>query len=186
MNRMASLVCVLALAAGCAAASSAPEPTAASTTSLAAEPASTSAEAVPAAASPGAHHCEGSPAQCGANAAPPLPSQEAGGKRYGAAADAALSLTALSDLLARPADFANKTVRTSGTVGRVCQQRGCWMELRADTGNGVARVPMAGHAFFVPKDISGRAAVVEGLVSVREGTENPLRIDASSVLVAEN
>jgi len=143
-------------------------------------------EPVHAARSPGVHHCEGSPAQCGANASPPIAIQEAAGNRYGAPEDSTLSLTALSDLLARPMEFANKTVRTSGTVGRVCQQRGCWMELRAETGNGVARVPMAGHAFFVPKDISGRAAVVEGLVSVREGTENPLRIDATSVLVAEN
>lgn len=111
---------------------------------------------------------------------------EQGGQRYGAAGDPALSLVALADLLARPAEFQNKTVRTSGTVGRVCQQRGCWMELRAETGGGVARVPMAGHAFFVPQDISGRAAVVEGLVSVREGAESPLRIDATSVLVADN
>lgn len=63
------------------------------------------------------------------------------------------------------------------------------MELRGEAGQGaeehsVARVPMAGHAFFVPSDSSGRKATVQGKVSVREGTDNPLRIDATAVLIA--
>lgn len=137
-----------------------------------------------AAAAPAAHHCEGSPVQCAQNAAPPLPQPTAEGQLYGAALDPQLKTTPLTELLAHPELFASKTVRTSGTIGRVCQHRGCWMELRAEQGDSVVRVPMAGHAFFVPSDSSGRSATIQGSVSVREGSDNPLRIDATSVLIA--
>lgn len=130
------------------------------------------------------HHCEGSPAQCQRNAAAPAPQAVAGGEMYGAALDEALDVTALSTLLARPLEFAGKTVRTTGTIGRVCQHRGCWMELRVEANGAVARVPMAGHAFFVPPHSSGRTATVQGTVSVTDGAPNPLRIDATSVLIA--
>lgn len=134
---------------------------------------------------PSAHHCEGSPVQCGQNAAPPTPQPAVGGQLYGAALDQAIAPTPLTELMSRPSVYATKVVQTSGTIGRVCQNRGCWMELRSESSAGVVRVPMAGHAFFVPSDSSGRAATIQGVVSVREGTENPVRIDATSVLIAD-
>jgi len=130
------------------------------------------------------HHCEGSPAQCQENAAPPAPHTVVGGELYGGVLDQSLDLTPLATLLARPSEFAGKTVRTTGTIGRVCQHRGCWMELRVEQDGSVARIPMAGHAFFVPSDSSGRTATVQGAVSVTEGRDNPLRIDATAVLIA--
>lgn len=114
-----------------------------------------------------------------------MPQPAVGGQLYGAALDEAIAATPLADLMARPSAFATKVVHTSGTIGRVCQNRGCWMELRAESNAGVVRVPMAGHAFFVPSDSSGRTATIQGVVSVREGTENPVRIDATSVLIAD-
>lgn len=148
----------------------------------AALPAASTAESPSAAAA--AHHCEGSPAQCQANAAAPDPQPVAGGELYGAAFDDDLDVTPLPTLLARPTEFAGKVVRTTGTIARVCQQRGCWMELRSGAVGNVARVPMAGHAFFVPPDSSGRLATVQGEVSVTDGRDNPLRIDATGVLIA--
>jgi hypothetical protein len=102
--------------------------------------------------------------------------------------DPELVVTPLTDLLARPTVFAEKVVVTAGTIARVCQHRGCWMELRAEGAAAddktVAKIPMAGHAFFVPSDSSGKRATVQGIVSVSEGTDSALRIDATSVLIA--
>ncbi len=183
------LACIV-LAAACQApvdptAAAMPKPASATTPVASASPTTDSEASSAAATTPGAHHCEGSPVECGRNAAPPMPQPAAGGQRYGAEFDEAVPLTALADVMARPGDYATKVVTTRGTIGRVCQNRGCWMELRAETDQRVARVPMAGHAFFVPMDSSGRAATVQGVVSVRAGTENPVRIDATSVLIAD-
>jgi len=73
-------------------------------------------------------------------------------------------------ILRDPELFLNKTVKCAGRVARVCQAAGCWLELRPDTvaeGEGL-RVPMAGHSFFVPQDVVGRRAVVEGNLAARE------------------
>lgn len=75
----------------------------------------------------------------------------------------------VAELLNDPTPYLNKTVKCAGTVARVCQAAGCWLELRsgAQAGEGL-RVPMAGHSFFVPQDVVGRAAIVEGKLAARE------------------
>jgi Domain of unknown function (DUF4920) len=105
--------------------------------------------------------------------------------------------TPLADISANPDAFNEQVVRTSGTIERVCQAMGCWMELRAE-GVAPVRVPMAGHSFFLPRDVAGRAAEIEGRVAVRpltddvrrhlesEGavaTASALSIDATGVVV---
>ncbi|MBX3246947.1 MAG: DUF4920 domain-containing protein [Myxococcales bacterium] len=74
---------------------------------------------------------------------------------------------ALATLAADPASFAGQTVKTEGEVTQVCQRMGCWMEMRAEDAPTV-RVPMAGHAFFLPRDAAGRRATVEGQLVLRE------------------
>jgi hypothetical protein len=105
--------------------------------------------------------------------------------------------TALSAISASPTTFDGQTVRTEGTIERVCQRMGCWMELRAD-GTEPVRVPMAGHSFFLPRDVAGHAATIEGNVHLTpltperrahlesEGalaTAGDLSIEATSVVV---
>jgi hypothetical protein len=107
-------------------------------------------------------------------------------------------MTALAALMAEPASYADRVVKTEGEVTRVCARMGCWMELRADASSPAVRVPMAGHSFFLPMDVAGRRATVEGRVSVRplsegmkqhlreegaEATELALSIEATSVYV---
>lgn len=74
--------------------------------------------------------------------------------------------TALESIVANPAAFADKTVRTTGVVLAVCQAAGCWMEI-GDTAQR-AHVKMAGHAFLVPKSAGGHRAVVQGTVKAGE------------------
>jgi len=65
----------------------------------------------------------------------------------------------LADIVKDPARYANRTVATTGKVTAVCQEMGCWMEIRDESGQ--AHVRMHGHDFFVPKTASGHVARVQ-------------------------
>ena len=78
-------------------------------------------------------------------------------------------VTPLTKLVSEPGAFADKVVRTEGTVTSVCQSKGCWMQL--SDANGVAHVKFAGYGFFVPKNASGHRAVVQGKVLKSEVDE---------------
>jgi Domain of unknown function (DUF4920) len=72
---------------------------------------------------------------------------------------------ALADLVKDPAAWSGKTLKTEGTVSSVCQEKGCWMVLKA--GDQSVRVRFKDYAFFVPKDSAGMTAVLEGVFSVK-------------------
>ena len=74
----------------------------------------------------------------------------------------------LTALMESPADYDGQVVRTEGIISAVCQRMGCWMELKAEEDGPAIRVPMAGHSFFLPRDVSGARATIEGTVEVRE------------------
>ncbi len=103
----------------------------------------------------------------------------ADGSRQFGAAPSDRPETALADIAGSPATFEGQTVRTAGRIERVCQRMGCWMELSAD-GAGAVRVPMAGHSFFLPRDVAGHDATVEGRVRV-----TPLSPEARAHLASE-
>ncbi len=78
--------------------------------------------------------------------------------------------TPLDTVIASPEEFAGKTVRVSGTARRVCQRKGCWMEL-ATTSSADApacRVKFKDYGFFVPTDSAGALAVLEGEVQLKK------------------
>lgn len=114
-------------------------------------------------ASAPAHPAAGAPA---AEPSGPLPSAVLpDGSRLFGTALTERAPTALSEITAHPEAFADQVVHTSGTIERVCQAMGCWMELRAEGAEPV-RVPMAGHSFFLPRDVAGRPAEIEGRVAL--------------------
>ncbi len=76
---------------------------------------------------------------------------------------------ALTSIAQTPADYANKVVKTTGTIKAVCQTAGCWMEIQDETSR--AHIKMSGHSFYVPKDASGRRAVVQGTVQAGEAQD---------------
>jgi hypothetical protein len=84
----------------------------------------------------------------------PIPSE-----KFGAAIDPKSEQVALSDVAKNPGAYSNKTFTTTGTVSAVCQHRGCWMEIKDDSGE--AHIKMAGHSFFVPRTASGKKARVQ-------------------------
>lgn len=52
--------------------------------------------------------------------------------------------------------------KVKGVVEEVCQAKGCWMTLRNDQGASI-RITFKDYDFFVPKDISGREVILEGV-----------------------
>lgn len=91
-------------------------------------------------------------------------------KVYGQLDQASGKVVSLAELAADPGSYEGQTVLTEGEVQRVCQKRGCWLEL-ADSSGARAFVPMAGHAFSVPMESVGRQALVEGTVHRRERSD---------------
>lgn len=123
------------------------------------------AAAQPAAAAEPAHHDEHHAAP--STGPEPTKTLEGGARVFGRELSDR-QMVALASVMATPASYAGQTIKTEGTIAQVCQRMGCWMELRATDGGEAVRVPMAGHSFFLPRDVAGRRATVEGVVDVEE------------------
>jgi hypothetical protein len=95
------------------------------------------------------------------------PAEPRARRTFGSSIDESLPMTPLASIIAEPGAHAERIVRTRGVVHRVCQRMGCWMELRDGDGPAV-RVPMAGHAFLLPRDSQGERAEVQGRVELHE------------------
>lgn len=107
-------------------------------------------------------HVEGEEGSCDHHGAQPTESTGHFGAEF-ALADA----KPLSAVLA--SGVPSEAVKVSGTVGKVCQKKGCWMVIK--DGVASARVMMKGHGFAVPMDSRGKKALVEGTLSSRTFTE---------------
>ena len=60
-----------------------------------------------------------------------------------------------------------RSVKVTGTVGRVCGKTGCWFELKGnDEARGI-RITSKGYRFFVPSQAHGMTATLEGDLKVR-------------------
>ena len=88
-------------------------------------------------------------------------------------------------VVAEPQEYLGRSVKIEGTVSEVCQMAGCWLTLQTGDGNNVrilvARKENGDYAFTVPKDISGRRVVVQGMLAeetLLEGTQRHLAEDA--------
>jgi len=121
----------------------------------------------------------------GCTAKPPGPGSGSGGAEvFGAGVDGARAVTPLAEIVRAPERFAGQVVKTEGEIAQVCQRRGCWMELRVENVAPV-RVPMAGHSFFLPRDVAGRQATVEGVVAMRPLSESErAHLEAEGALAA--
>jgi len=56
-------------------------------------------------------------------------------------------------------------IKLAGTIGDVCQTKGCWMTLNMDDSQ-TMMVRFKDYEFFVPKDAGGKMAIIEGIASV--------------------
>ena len=87
---------------------------------------------------------------------------EVAGTKYGAGITLH-DTTAVSEILKNPEAWVGKRVRVEGEVSDVCQMRGCWFELKGESGQGMKFKVVDGVMEF-PKDSTGKHAVAEGTV----------------------
>jgi Domain of unknown function (DUF4920) len=71
--------------------------------------------------------------------------------------------TSLESVLAHPQN--GQQVRLEGRIEKVCQKKGCWLELK--DGESSVMVSFEGYSFFVPKGSAGRDVVLEGRVKLK-------------------
>ena len=79
-------------------------------------------------------------------------------------ADSAKPVSELKTLIANNKEM---TVKLTGKIEAVCQKKGCWMNLKNETGDKL-RVTFKDYKFFVPKDCAGKTAFVKGVASTEE------------------
>jgi hypothetical protein len=93
---------------------------------------------------------------------------------------------AFADVLKEPKKFADKAVVIEGSVERVCQMEGCWMQIVPDAGaeSGAVRVTFD-HKFSVPKDSAKMKFRAEGTFSVKtlskETVEHLVKEDGAKI-----
>lgn len=64
--------------------------------------------------------------------------------------------------------------KVEAVVESVCQAKGCWMDLKRANGPGM-RVTFKDYDYFVPKNISGKTAIVNGIAWYDTTTVEDLR-----------
>ncbi len=69
----------------------------------------------------------------------------------------------LSTIQASLGEQDSLNVKLTGTIEKVCQVKGCWMTMPYGEGESM-RVSFRDYGFFVPKDVDGKDAVIEGTV----------------------
>jgi hypothetical protein len=83
----------------------------------------------------------------------------------------------LGDVAAHLADYKGKTFAITGIVTAVCQEMGCWMEIKDDLGQ--AHIRMHGHSFFVPKTAPGHHARVQATLVPTKDSETECTEEAA-------
>jgi hypothetical protein len=79
--------------------------------------------------------------------------------------------TNISDILADPEAYLDKTVLVEGEILDVCSMMGCWMELKSEDSEGMIKVKVKDGEIVFPMEAKGKTALVEGKVYKIELTQ---------------
>ena len=82
--------------------------------------------------------------------------------------------TPTTELPAKMGDKTKLETKVEGTVESVCQEKGCWMRVKAADGQAML-VRFRDYGFFVPKDIVGKSVVFEGTAETKTTSVAELR-----------
>ena len=85
------------------------------------------------------------------------------GTKYGEGVKLATA-TAISEVAAKPAQFMGKTVRVDGVVTAVCENMGCWMQLKDETSDATLRIKVEDGVIVFPLSAKGKKASAEGVI----------------------
>jgi hypothetical protein len=103
-----------------------------------------------------------------ASASGPLPA----GRDFGAKLTLEQT-TPLRQVLAAPERFGEQPVLVKGRLTDVCTRKGCWTVLT--DGDATVRVRFHDYGFFLPQDVLGADALVEGRATLRTLSEREAR-----------
>ena len=78
--------------------------------------------------------------------------------------DSAIAITELAALMGEKTEL---NCKISGEIEAVCQKKGCWMDIKNPSGESV-RITFKDYGFFMPKDASGKKAIMLGVAKVEE------------------
>ncbi|MEZ4722740.1 MAG: DUF4920 domain-containing protein [Flavobacteriales bacterium] len=81
---------------------------------------------------------------------------------------------AMDQVLAQLAGHDSVHTKLVGTVEKVCQVKGCWMTMNVNENQGM-HVSFKDYGFFVPKNIDGKEAIIEGYAYVDTMSVEELR-----------
>lgn len=108
-------------------------------------------------------------------------------KLHRGAAFAGAEAVELSAILSSPDGFKGKSLKTSGTIARVCTKKGCWMELAAQGLDKGIRITFKDYGFFVPTDSQGAVATVEGTVEINTlSKEDAAHLEGEGAKITRN
>ena len=112
---------------------------------------------------------------CGGNETTSTTATTDDGTHFGAAVSAENAIT-YEELVPKMAGTDSLAIKISGTVGEVCQKKGCWMMLVSDQPDvPEMRVTFKDYAFFMPKDLTGKRVVLDGFAFISETSVDDLR-----------
>lgn len=70
-------------------------------------------------------------------------------------------------VLENPKAYEGKTLTVEGKIARVCQEKGCWLELTEKEGDPGLRITFKDYGFFVPTDSQGKKVKAEGIIELK-------------------
>jgi len=79
---------------------------------------------------------------------------------------AGVTVVNLVEVLARPEDFAGKTIRLEGNVSAMCTHERAWFAVQADDKSGAFVRVIGAPVFLVPEGSVGKKARTEGVVEL--------------------
>ncbi len=88
---------------------------------------------------------------------------ETAGTKYGKGVELG-SATSIADVAAKPGDFLGKTVRVDGVVTAVCENMGCWMQLKDEASGKTLRVKVDDGVIVFPVAAKGKKASAQGVI----------------------
>ena len=67
----------------------------------------------------------------------------------------------VAELIAKMNGQDSMEIKLEGTVDKVCQKKGCWMDIKLSEDQKM-KVRFKDYGFFVPKDCGGKTAIMQG------------------------
>jgi hypothetical protein len=73
-------------------------------------------------------------------------------------------ITPLSNLLAHPEKYINKTILIEGKIIDVCSEKGCWIDIAGESENQKIKVKVEDGVIVFPQDSKGKTVLIQGIL----------------------